>query len=82
MISPFIDHQEKFMGVSHGLSSVGYDIRLGGNPNESFIINPQHSILAVSVERFIMPKNVAGICVGKSTWARKFFACQFNALRT
>jgi dCTP deaminase len=37
---------------------------------EYFIMPPHSSALGVSVECFDMPRNVTGICLGKSTYAR------------
>lgn len=103
MISPFVDHQVKEKNgrrvVSYGLSSYGYDIRLGRefkffSPGEGKIIDPKNfdsdltenltwnhetdgvivppygSVLSVSIEKFSMPENVMGQCLGKSTYAR------------
>lgn len=106
MIDPFIDHQVRIIDdkpcISYGLSSCGYDIRLGksftrvdllsDNGTEERILDPHthdatlwefvddisgaielapgEHILGVSMERFRMPRDVVGICVGKSTYAR------------
>jgi len=113
MIQPFIAQQvresEDDLGnpykiVSYGLSSYGYDIRLGGAEFKVFspigareidpkhfnerclipaemnvdmttrawywVIPPHSYALGVSLERFSLPNNVIGICVGKSTYAR------------
>ena len=37
---------------------------------DSFEIAPGAFVLAVTVERFTMPRNLVGIALGKSTWAR------------
>lgn len=37
---------------------------------ESVIIPPGGLLLGVTMERFQMPPDVTGVCVGKSTWAR------------
>lgn len=95
MISPFEDRQIKKGNVSYGLSSFGYDIRVGNkfkiftNVNSAFIdpktfdeksfvdfkgkvciIPPNSFALASSVEYFKIPRNVMGLCLGKSTYAR------------
>lgn len=106
MIDPFVDHQVRRIDdkpcISYGLSSAGYDIRLGNSftrvdmlsddGEEERVIDPHmydatlwdsvddisgpielapgEHILGVSVERFSMPRDVVGICVGKSTYAR------------
>ncbi len=81
--------------VSYGLSSYGYDVRVGRkfkiftNVNtqivdpknfsaESFVdfegdvctIPPNSFALAETIEYLEIPRNVIGICVGKSTYAR------------
>lgn len=37
---------------------------------DNVIIPPGGLLLGVSVERFKIPANITGVCVGKSTWAR------------
>ncbi|MBZ4649249.1 dCTP deaminase [Thermosipho sp. (in: thermotogales)] len=39
-------------------------------PHEAVIIPPNSFALAVSVERFKIPRNIVTICMGKSTYAR------------
>ena len=99
MISPAVFHQvrddeRKGRIVSYGLSSAGYDIRLGdifsspttasiGDPHnvdahyearseswQPVLLTSGHHLLGVSMERFKIPANIIGICVGKSTYAR------------
>jgi len=112
MITPFAGTSESKPGtLSYGLTSYGYDVRLGNKfkvsrsnrypfidpkrlPKDLFddfsvrtfppweertehdfedepVYIPPHSyILGVSYEKFKMPFNVCGICVGKSTYAR------------
>jgi dCTP deaminase len=95
MIAPFSEKQVRDGIVSFGLSSYGYDLRVGDefklftNVNSSIVdpknfdersfvtvrsecavIPPNSFALARSVERFNMPRNVVGLCVGKSTYAR------------
>ena len=100
MISPAVLHQVREHNgkpcVSYGLSSAGYDIRLGNmtmhgltsviadpTKNNEWISTSAPSgadipvtipagdyMLGVSVERFKIPANVLGVCVGKSTYAR------------
>ena len=103
MIDPFFPQSIK-TGLngrripSYGLSSKGYDIRLGNTfrefaasdvpvdvckecedseyittvvpEGESFILPPKGFVLGVSMEKFHMPPNVSGDCMGKSTIAR------------
>ena len=99
MISPYVGENVSSEGghpvISYGLSSFGYDIRLGSEfevftPNSAIsidpksfsrgavsrregeycIIPPNGYMLSVSVERFKIPEDVMGVCVGKSTYAR------------
>ena len=91
MISPFVATKTRTLEdgrevPSYGLSSFGYDIRLGDkfkpehpslaattlNANGDLILQGGQSVLAVSQEYFHMPPNVMAVCVGKSSWARKF----------
>lgn len=112
MISPFTGSSQSKPGtLSYGLTSYGYDVRLGTRfkvsrsnrhpfidpkclpddlfedfsvrvvppweernehdfEDEAVYIPPHSYILGVSYEKFKMPTNVCGICVGKSTYAR------------
>jgi dCTP deaminase len=95
MIQPFVEAQTREGVISYGLSSYGYDARVGDlfkifhnvdsavvDPKnfspESFVIRrgpictipPNSFVLAETVERFRIPRDVLVICVGKSTYAR------------
>jgi dCTP deaminase len=105
MIAPFINRSVARDGtgrkvISYGLSSYGYDARLGyefkvfsnirsamidpKNFNEDVFqeviatagkhewvsIPPNSFALGVTLERFVIPRNVIGLCTGKSTYAR------------
>lgn len=100
MIDPYVPRKTSLGGrrkvISYGLSSFGYDVRLGNNfriftnaygavidpknfDDRAFVpaishgevlIPPNSFVLAESVERFKMPKDVLGVCLGKSTYAR------------
>jgi dCTP deaminase len=103
MISPFREGVRGDGVISYGLSTGGYDCRLGGEllvfksvharlhvdpklfrdrdyvlkvcdrtePWEGkLILPPLGFALAATVERFRMPPDVQGTCVGKSTYAR------------
>lgn len=103
MIRPFISEQVKdLLGrpqISYGLSSFGYDIRLGwdfllptplndsefmdpkdaqnfrwkpvaATPGDPTILPGGHFLLAESLETFVMPPDVIGTVLGKSTYAR------------
>jgi dCTP deaminase len=108
LITPFHNTQVKKLEngnkiVSFGLSSFGYDLRVGNkfkiftNVNNSIIdpkdfsessfvdfegdvciIPPNSFVLAYSEELINMPKNVLGVVLGKSTYAR----CGINCLAT
>jgi dCTP deaminase len=98
MITPYSSGQVRAGVISYGVSSYGYDIRLGTKykiftnvkntvvdpknlSDEAFVdietvehgfvtIPPNSFALAESREEIIMPRDVLGICVGKSTYAR------------
>ena len=94
MITPFVEKMVTTGKVSYGLSSYGYDVRVGRkfkmfhNLNSTFIdpkafdsrsfvdhegdclIPPNSFVLAETVERFRIPRNVLSVCLGKSTYAR------------
>lgn len=78
-VEPFCE-RTVFNGKSYGLSSAGYDIRVGAsdqgnasheNMSPSFILTPGQFCLAASLERFVMPKDVLGQVADKSSWARQ-----------
>lgn len=94
--------------ISYGVSSYGYDMRLGNHfkvftnlhygvidpknindlefhevvalDNEPVIIPPNAFALTSSREYFIMPDDVLGICLGKSTYARCGLVANITAL--
>jgi dCTP deaminase len=94
MIAPFNPAQIRQGVISYGLTSVGYDMRLGNKfrqaipgatldpknadqtqweawqTDEPFDLMPGQAILAVSVERWQLPRYILGIVLGKSTYAR------------
>jgi dCTP deaminase len=75
MIKPFEERQVRAGGISYGLSSYGYDLRIADefkiftNINNT-IVDPKAFALGRSLEYFKIPRNVLTICVGKSTYAR------------
>ena len=104
MIEPFhnklVREEDGNKVISYGLSSYGYDLRIGNKfkiftninstkidpknfDNGSFvdfegdvcIIPPNSFVLAASVERIRMPRNVTGVVLGKSTYARTGIVC-------
>ena len=95
MIEPFVEKQTSKGVISYGLSSYGYDARVGNKfkifsninstvvdpkaPDEkcfieieadSCVIPPNSYVLAHTVEKFCIPRDVLAICLGKSTYAR------------
>lgn len=96
MISPFEENVYTHSKLSYGLSSYGYDARVGTKfkiftnisskiidpksfSNDLFIeidseqpitIPPNSFALAHTIEKFIIPRNILVICLGKSTYAR------------
>lgn len=104
MIEPFIGCQVKEEGgvkvLSYGLSSYGYDLRVGRKwkifsnalasvidpkdfDSKSFvdfegdvcIVPPNSFVLAHSHERIRMPRDVTGVVLAKSTYARTGLSC-------
>lgn len=65
-VKPFVE-RAKFNGMSYGLSSAGYDIRV----DRDYTVGRNEFILAASLEEFHMPKDVIAIVHDKSSWARK-----------
>lgn len=59
-------------GKSFGLSACGYDVRIA----ETITVTPRTFVLASTIEKFNMPKNVAAFVNDKSSWARKGVAVQ------
>lgn len=56
------------LGVSWGLSECGYDIRI---KEGVWLFLGRRFVLASSMERFKMPRNLMGRVLNKSTWARQ-----------
>lgn len=71
LVSPLVA-QSVSHGVSFGLSSAGYDIRIA----EDLWMCPGRFQLASTIEHFDMPDDVVGIVHDKSTWARRGLAMQ------
>lgn len=95
MISPFQEGLVTKGAISYGLSSYGYDVRVGrhfkifhnlhstlvdpkafdqrsfvDHVGDTCIIPPNSFVLAETVERFKVPREVLCVCLGKSTYAR------------
>lgn len=61
-----------FMKLSHGLGPCSYDMRI----DQTIILEPNHMILASTVERINIPSHVAGRVMDKSSWARRGITVQ------
>lgn len=73
IVTPFHE-RTKVHGLSFGLSSCGYDVRIA--EDITLGINSNNFFLASTMEHFDMPDNVVGRVCDKSTWARKGIAVQ------
>ncbi len=71
IISPFNERSVAF-GMSYGVSSCGYDIRIA----ERIALSAGECRLASSIEHFDMPNDIAANVTDKSTLARQFIAVQ------
>lgn len=95
-ISPFSENHKRLGVISFGVSSYGYDLRLGNKfkvfsplhaslvidpknmdercyqhfEGDHCVIPPNSYMLGESVETIEVPRDVIGITVGKSTYAR------------
>jgi dCTP deaminase len=65
MIEPFCERGVAF-GMSYGLSSNGYDMRLMGG----VVVPAKNRVLGSTIERFILPNDLAARIHDKSTWIR------------
>ena len=66
MIEPFHE-RAVHNGMSYGLSSAGYDVRIA----ENIIIYQGGFGLASTIEKFAMPRSIVGMVHDKSSWARR-----------
>lgn len=71
LIKPFYE-RTVHRGMTFGLSSAGYDIRIA----ESLHMWPKAFLLASSMEEFDIPNNLVARVMDKSTWARKGITVQ------
>ena len=71
LVEPFVE-RSIVNGKSYGLSSAGYDIRIGNWT----IIYSKEFVLTFSLEQFIMPNSVLGVVHDKSSWARQGLTVQ------
>ncbi|KKN38554.1 hypothetical protein LCGC14_0752490 [marine sediment metagenome] len=84
LLTPYELEKKVFEGVSYGLSSCSYDLRLSelellwGSPL-SLKIEPGGFRLGCTLETIKMPHNIVGLIKDKSTWARRGLSV-FNTL--
>ena len=71
MIQPFTE-REKAFGMSYGLSSAGYDVRI----DKGRVLRPGDFTLASTLEQFKMPTDLLAKVADKSSWARQGLAVQ------
>jgi dCTP deaminase len=71
MITPFVERYVA-SGMTYGLSSAGYDIRIAAGQ----MIAAGGFVLASSIELFEMPDDLLAEVKDKSTWARRGLAVQ------
>ena len=83
LLTPYELEKKVFEGVSYGLSSCSYDLRLGELEEDwglsKMKIGPNHFLLGATLETIKMPNNVVGLIKDKSTWARQGLSV-FNTL--
>lgn len=65
-VTPFVE-RSVHNGMSYGLSSAGYDVRIA----ESVYMSKGVMFLASTMERFQMPTDIVGMVHDKSSWARR-----------
>jgi dCTP deaminase len=75
LVEPFSDRNTQ-NGMSYGLSSAGYDIRV----DNDYDIGPGQFQLAASVEHFHVRGDILGIVHDKSSWARQGLTVQNTVL--
>jgi dCTP deaminase len=77
MLDPFVERQQhELSGCSFGLSSCGYDVRLA----QDRTLARGDFLLASTMERFMMPRDVMARVCDKSTWARRGLAVQTTVI--
>jgi dCTP deaminase len=90
LIYPF-SYKTVYKGFTYGLAECGYDIRIDQDVslyptnlrnvllNSMGIIRPSF-VLASSIEKFNIPKDMAAVVLDKSSWARRGLALQNTIL--
>ena len=66
MITPFCERSKAF-GMSYGLSSCGYDVRIA----EQIRLTSNGFSIASTIEKFNIPSGIVCLVKDKSTWARQ-----------
>lgn len=66
MIEPFHE-RTVHNGMTFGLGPAGYDVRIA----QSVSLRPGNFLLASTIERFDIPRDVTAFVLDKSSWARK-----------
>lgn len=84
-IEPFFPWAQRAHGLTYGLTSAGYDIRVGSlgeqlTDSEAIRMPPGTFMLASSLERIRMPYDLQAIVHDKSSWARQGLALQNTVL--
>lgn len=67
LVTPFCERTIHSSGLSYGLSSAGYDVRLGTVVN----LPPRAFVLGSTLERFELPADLMMRIHDKSTWVRR-----------
>lgn len=70
-IEPFHE-RSVFQGMSYGLSSAGYDVRI----KDTVFVPSNGFVLATTIEKFDFPDDLLGELKDKSSWARRGIAVQ------
>src|SRR2546423_14255391 len=104
-IEPFAEAAFRAGVISYGVSSYGYDLRVGRHfkvftnarcaivdpknfdpasfvdiEGDSCLIPPNSFALAETVEYLEIPRDILGVCLGKSTYARCGIICNVTPL--
>ena len=66
MVEPFHE-RTVHNGMTFGLGPAGYDVRVA----QSVRLRPGHFLLASTIERFDIPRDITAFVLDKSSWARK-----------
>lgn len=75
MVEPYAERTEAH-GMTYGLGPAGYDVRIAETVN----LPPGGFVLASTVERFDIPRDILAMVADKSTWARNGIAVQHTVI--